>query len=72
MPRRCLHDFVALRVQHLCSCVARGAVRLVACVDGPWGEPLGPPYGVGRRWTLGMALAAPLSGVKIVGTIVDL
>eukprot|EP00976_Prorocentrum_cordatum_P013106 262014-Prorocentrum_minimum.AAC.1 len=47
-------------------------MRLIACVDGPWGKPLwqargaspwGEPYGVGRHWTLGMALGAPLGGV---------
>eukprot|EP00976_Prorocentrum_cordatum_P062027 1176556-Prorocentrum_minimum.AAC.1 len=48
-----LDDFVALRVQHLCSCVARGAVvRLVACVDGPWGKPVGQALGAARwGWT---------------------
>ena len=50
-------------------------VGRVAGVDGPWGRPVGqargansswgeplfgPPYRVGRHWTLEMALGAPL------------
>jgi hypothetical protein len=60
-----LHDVVLIRPQHLCSCVARGAVRQwpagwpVGQARGAnsWVEPLlGPPYRVGRRWTLGWPL----------------